>query len=120
MVKPLAPIRVTERAPRVLRDGRSTGGEVWCAVTVDGAWKIERTEDPGTPWMLTRLADEQSAGQVGTLKHAQEIIASGQAEIRASMRKAGQRAYDEAVNLPAHERDAARWQAEGDELARIQ
>jgi hypothetical protein len=93
---------------------------VWCAVTVDGAWKIERTEDPGTPWMLTRLADEQSAGQVGTLKHAQEIIASGQAEIRASMRKAGQRAYDEAVNLPAHERDAARWQAEGDELARIQ
>jgi len=93
---------------------------VWCAVTIDGAWKIERTEDPGTPWMLTRLADGQSAGQVGTLKHTQEIIASGQAEVRANMRKAGQRAYDAAESLPAHERDAARWRAENEALARIQ
>lgn len=120
MAKPLASIRVTERAPRLLRDGRAACGEVWSAVTVDGAWRIERTEDPGTPWMLTRLADGQSAGQVGTLRYAQEIIASGVAETRARMRRAGQRAYDAAHGLSASDRDAARWSAESEELARIQ
>lgn len=119
MSKPLAPIRVTERSPRMDSDG--LGSEVWAAITLDGAWTIERTEDRGTPWMLTRTADHQSAGQVGTLKQAREIIASGMAEIRANVRKAGQVAFDAAVALgfPAHERDAARFRAENEAVARF-
>ena len=121
MIKPLAPIRVTERYSRPDAEGHSRGSEVWAAVTLDGAGTIERTEDPGTPWMLTRTCDNQSAGQVGTLKRAQEIIASGLAEIRANVRKAGQEAYDAAVTLgfPVHERDAARLRAENDAVARF-
>lgn len=121
MSKPLAPIRVTERCSRIDSDGQPRGSEAWAAVTLDGAWKIERTEDPGTPWMLTRTVDGQGAGQVGTLKQAREVIASGMAEIRANVRNAGQEAYDAAValGLPSHERDAARFRAENEAVARF-
>ena len=121
MSKPLAPIRVTAQSPRVDRDGNPKRQEAWAAVTLDGAWKIERTEDPGTPWMLTRTVDGQGAGQVGTLRQAREISARGMAEIRANVRKAGQEAFDAAVTLgfPAHERDAARFRAENEAVARF-
>lgn len=49
----LMPVVVTDRGPRIMRDGRMTRAEVWGVESLDGVWSIVRTEDAGTPWRVT-------------------------------------------------------------------
>lgn len=81
--RPLAPIVVTARAPRVLAGelGATTeAGEVWAARTVDGRWSFEREDVPGTPWVVLFTVNGRSGGSFGTLPAARAAVASGEAE----------------------------------------
>lgn len=82
----LAPIIVTEKAPRQLAgdSGATTKDEVWSARTTDGVWDILREEVPGTPWAIVRIADQRRAGTHGTLRAARIAIAKGHAAFEAS------------------------------------
>jgi hypothetical protein len=47
----LTPVEVTSRH-RAFRSGRL---ETWAARSTDGTWTYERTEDSGTPWVVTHV-----------------------------------------------------------------
>jgi len=54
---PMTQIKVTCSAPRMdphfpgIR--ASKGREIWGAESTDGIWTYERSEEPGTPWVVT-------------------------------------------------------------------
>lgn len=76
-MKPLAPIRITDRTRRVRPDGSLAGSEIWAAETTDGAWSIVREEVPGTPWTVVRKADKRRGGSYRNLDVARHAIAIG-------------------------------------------
>jgi hypothetical protein len=56
---PATPIEVTTSYPRLNpRTGAraSRGFEIWSARSVDGQWTYERSEEPGTPWIVRHLS----------------------------------------------------------------
>jgi len=89
--RPLAPIVVTARAPRILAGelGVTTKtGEIWAARTVDGRWSFEREDVPGTPWVVVFALNGRSGGTFTTLPAARAAVASGEAERTACQCKA--------------------------------
>ncbi len=86
----LAPIHKAE----FQRSWRTDRMECWSAETQDGLWRMERTEDPGTPWVvfhLPSMADGSWTVPVflcGTLRACREDIASGAGERMLVSRKA--------------------------------
>lgn len=70
----LAPLDAacTRKGPS-FRTGRL---EVWSAVTADGLWLFERTEDTGTPWRITHLPTRGWL-LAESLPRAREQVASG-------------------------------------------
>jgi len=53
---PMTPIVITRTAPRlsVSRPGtRISNREIWSARSTDGTWTYERSDEPGTPWIVT-------------------------------------------------------------------
>jgi hypothetical protein len=53
---PMTPVDITDRAPHI-RSGRV---QVWGAKSRDGVWTYERTEEAGTPWVITHVSTGKS------------------------------------------------------------
>ena len=88
----LAAIAKTEHAVTLSRAATPRAREVWAAHTVDGVWEIRRQDEPGTPWLVRRIADGAEGGTHGTLRAARAAIAAGHADIAARVDAAGRRA----------------------------
>ena len=74
---------VTERASRILQDGRGTltGKEAWAARSADGRWVAERLDEPGTPWALRRVEDGRVVGtSFASLPTVVRCVTSGVAD----------------------------------------
>jgi hypothetical protein len=52
----LAPVVKTAFYRRITRSGLTASRECWAAETTDGAWKFDREDSPGTPWLVYSTA----------------------------------------------------------------
>jgi hypothetical protein len=68
------PADVTRRFPTC--SGRM---EAWQAISRDGAWRYDRLEVSGTPWMVVHLPTSIEGDYHGTLNAAREATADGRA-----------------------------------------
>lgn len=71
----LTPVTVTRRFPS-FRSGRA---EDWQAVSRDGAWRYDRLEIAGSPWMAVYLPSATEGDWYSTLTAARAATADGSA-----------------------------------------
>lgn len=94
MAAALAPIVKTAFARRITRSGLTRSRECWAAETTDGAWKFDREDSPGTPWLVystAAVADGSYPLPVmfcGTLRACRVAVAEGWAADELAKRKA--------------------------------